>query len=141
MKKLLILLITGVMFTSCEKTDFETFEANYKFEMTGRCAQDINGYYRLPLIPSDFAQTTHRFGAYVTNKDIYNLPTEVIWKCDAGIIPIINTHSYADPSVDSVYCMLAPLGSMIGDTVTIYGQAWFEEGDIIKYDSFNIIFE
>ena len=109
--------------------------------MTGRCAQDANGYYRLPLIPSDFAQTTHRFGAYVTNKDIYNLPTEVIWKCDAGIIPIINTHSYADPSVDSVYCMLAPLGSMIGDTVTIYGQAWFEEGDIIKYDSFNIIFE
>ena len=60
------------MFTSCEKTDFETFEANYKFEMTGRCAQDANGYYRLPLIPSDFAQTTHRFGAYVTNKDIYN---------------------------------------------------------------------
>ena len=28
-----------------------------------------------------------------------------------------------------------------GDTVTISGQAWFEEGDIIKYDSFDIVFE
>jgi len=30
---------------------------------------------------------------------------------------------------------------MIGDTVTIYGQAWFEEGDIVLYDSINVIFE
>jgi hypothetical protein len=30
---------------------------------------------------------------------------------------------------------------MIGDTVTIYGKAKFEEGDINLEDSFNIIFE
>tara|TARA_R110000851_G_scaffold57787_2_gene134509 strand:+ start:1779 stop:2204 length:426 start_codon:yes stop_codon:yes gene_type:complete len=141
MKKLLYLIVMGVMFTSCEKEDFQRFEADYEFRMTGRCSQDINGYYHLSLIPSPTTQTTHRFGAYITNVDMYNLPTEVIWKCDAGVIPIINTHSYADPAVDSIYCMLAPIGSMIGDTVTISGQAWFEEGDIIKYDSFCIIFE
>jgi len=141
MKKLLTLLVIGAMFTSCEKEDVQRFEADYEFKMTGRCSQDVNGYYHLSLIPSETTQTTHRFGAYVTNVDMYNLPTEIIWKCDAGVIPIINTHSYADPAVDSVYCMLAPTGVMIGDTVTIQGQAWFEEGDIIKYDSFNIIFE
>jgi len=141
MKKLLTLLVIGAMFTSCEKEDFQRFEADYEFKMTGRCSQDVNGYYHLSLIPSETTQTTHRFGAYVTNVDMYNLPTEIIWKCNAGVIPIINTHSYADPAVDSVYCMLAPTGVMIGDTVTIQGQAWFEEGDIIKYDSFNIIFE
>ena len=134
-------MVVGGMFTSCEKEDFQRFEADYDFKMTGRCSQDINGYYHLSLIPSPTTQTTHRFGAYITNVDMYNLPAEVIWECDAGVIPIINTHSYADPSVDSIYCMLAPIGSMIGDTVTISGQAWFEEGDIIKYDSFNIIFE
>ena len=41
--------------------------------------------------------------------------------------------------VDSAYCMMAPIGAMIGDTVTIYGQAWFEEGDIILKDSINVI--
>ena len=56
-------------------------------------------------------------------------------------VPIVNGTSYADPMMDSIYCMMAPIGAMIGDTVTIYGQAWFEEGDIKLEDSFNIIFE
>ena len=85
MKKLLYLMIIGVMFTSCEKEDFQRFEADYKFEMTGRCAQDVNGYYRLSLIPSPNIQTIHRFGAYITNVDRYNLPTEVIWKLFCSI--------------------------------------------------------
>ena len=28
----------------------------------------------------------------------------------------------------------------IGDTVTIHGQVWFEEGDVILYDEINVIF-
>ena len=56
-------------------------------------------------------------------------------------VPIVNGTSHADPAVDSAYCMMAPIGAMIGDTVTIYGQAWFEEGDVILYDSINVIFE
>ena len=43
--------------------------------------------------------------------------------------------------IDSVYCIMAPVGSMVGDTVTISGKAIFEEGDIILHDSFQIIFE
>jgi hypothetical protein len=34
---------------------------------------------------------------------------------------------------------MAPVFSMQGDTITIYGQAWFEEGDIILKDSINVI--
>ena len=56
-------------------------------------------------------------------------------------VPIINSTSFADPMIDSVYCMMAPIGSMIGDTILITGKAAFEEGDIILQDSFQIILE
>tara|TARA_R110002167_G_scaffold148269_1_gene341181 strand:- start:1058 stop:1618 length:561 start_codon:yes stop_codon:yes gene_type:complete len=177
MKKLLYLIFIGTMFVSCEKNEFER-ETNYQFEMTGRTSQDINGYYHLSLNPQEGKQTLHRFGAYVTNVDVYNLPTQVIWRCDAfwytpdtlghtyieignvptgespwswenfaitgygGMcVPIVNGTSYADPVVDSAFCVMAPIGAMIGDTVTLYGKAYFEEGDVIKESSFNIIFE
>ena len=52
MKKLLYLMVIGVVFTSCQKEEFD-IPTNYKFEMTGRCQQDINGYYHLSLIPQD----------------------------------------------------------------------------------------
>tara|TARA_Y100000593_G_scaffold848_1_gene1677 strand:+ start:1344 stop:1877 length:534 start_codon:yes stop_codon:yes gene_type:complete len=177
MKKLLYLMVIGVVFTSCQKEEFD-IPTNYQFEMTGRTSQDINGYYRLSLNPQEDKQTLHRFGAYVTNVDKWNLPTKVIWRCDAfwylqdtigytyieignvptgespwswenfavtgfeGMtVPIVNGTSNADPTVDSVFCMMAPIGAMVGDTVTVYGKAWFEEGDVVLEDSFNIIFE
>ena len=177
MKKLLYLMVIGVIFTSCQKEEFE-IERNYQFEMTGRTTQDINGYYYVKLNPQEDKQTLHRFGAYVTNVDKWNLPTKVIWRCDAfwylqdtigytyieignvptgespwswenfavtgygGMtVPIVNSTSFADPSVDSIFCMMAPIGAMVGDTVTIYGKAYFEEGDIKLYDSINVIFE
>ena len=163
-KKITLLLILGVIFASCEKssplddytevygealTDTTTNNSTniaYNFDMAGRCYQDPNGYYHLGLIEGE-NQTLHRFGAYVTNIDKWNLPTQVIWSCEAywefngNTVPIVNGTSYADPNVDSVFCMMAPIFEMQGDTVLIQGQAWFEEGDIIKYDSFNIIFE
>ena len=144
MKKLLYILVIGVGLTSCTKEEFE-IETNYQFEMTGRSTQDINGYYRVTLDPDTLKQTLHRFGAYVTNVDKWNLPTKIIWKSntfwyfDNMTVPIVNGISHADPLVDSAYCMMAPIGSMVGDTVTIYGQAWFEEGDIILKDSINVI--
>ena len=146
MKKLLYILVIGVGLTSCTKEEFE-IETNYQFEMTGRTSQDINGYYHLQIDPAENQQSLHRFGAYVTSTDKWNLPTKIIWKSntfwhfDNMTVPIVNGISHADPLVDSAYCMMAPIGSMVGDTVTIYGQAWFEEGDIILNDSINIIFE
>jgi hypothetical protein len=177
MRKLLLVLSLGACLASCTKEEFE-IEKNYQFEMVGRTTEDINGYYRLSINPTENQQSLHRFGAYVTNVDIHGLPTQIIWRCDAfwytpdtlghtyieignvptgespwswenfavsgyeGMtVPIVNGTSYADPSVDSAFCMMAPIGAMIGDTVTIYGQAWFEEGDIVLYDSINVIFE
>ena len=55
-------------------------------------------------------------------------------------VPIVNGTSFADPVIDSAFCMMAPIGAMIGDTVTIYGKACFEEGNVILEDSFQIIF-
>jgi len=177
MKKLLYFLVVGVTFTSCQKDEFE-IPTNYQFEMTGRTSQDINGYYHVSINPSESQQSLHRFGAKVTNVDKFNLPTQVIWRCDAfwytpdtlghtyieignvptgespwswenfavtgygGMtVPIVNGTSYADPAVDSIFCMMAPIGAMVGDTVTIYGKAKFEEGDITLYDNINVIFE
>ena len=177
MKKLLLLVIVGVGLTSCTKDEFE-LESNYQFKMTGRTTQDINGYYRVKLNPQEDRQTLHRFGAYVTNVDKYNLPTQVSWRCDAfwytpdtlghtyieignvptgespwswenfavtgygGMtVPIVNSTSFADPSVDSIFCMMAPIGAMVGDTVTIYGMALFEEGMIELEDNIKVIFE
>ena len=180
MNKLIVLAISLVIFTSCEKTEL-TPEVKYDFEMTGRTNQDINGYYHLKLRnpgSSDNHQTLHRFGAHITNFDSYGLPSQVFWTCDAfwylqdtigytyieignvptgqspwswenfavtgfgGMtVPIVNGTSNADSQFDSIYCMMAPVWEMKGDTVTIYGEAWFEEGDITIEDSFNIIFE
>ena len=177
MKNLLYLAFLGIVFTSCQKEEFEV-DRNYQFEMTGRTTQDINGYYHVKINPAEDQQTLHRFGAYITNRDAYNLPSQVIWRCDAfwytpdtlghtyievgqvptgespwswenfvvagfegETVPIVNGTSYADPNVDSVYCMMAPIGAMVGDTVTIYGMALFEEGMIEKFDNIKVIFE
>ena len=82
--------------------------------------------------------------------EIGNVPTgESTWSWEnfavtgyqGMTVPIVNGTSHADPAVDSVFCMMAPIGAMIGDTVTIYGKAKFEEGDVTLYDSINVIFE
>jgi len=173
MKKTIILIILGLT-TSCEVDPiFEEQEHNYEFKMTGRTYQDNDGYYHLPINPTENQQSLHRFGAYVTNIDKWGLPTQIIWRCnifwyisdtiivnniptgespwdwenyeitnyEGMTVPIINSISYSDPTIDSVFCMMAPIGAMVGDTAEVFGQAWFEEGDIILYDSFKIIFE
>ena len=163
MKNLMVLLGLILVFTSCEKSnpldDYEEVYGNtldslnvtstipnidYEFKMNGRCVQDNNGYYRLSLIEGE-KQTLHKFGAYITNTDIYGLPSQVIWSCESywiyngHTVPVVNGTSFADPNMDSIFCMMAPVFSMQGDTITIYGQAWFEEGDIILKDSINVI--
>ena len=125
MKKLLLISL-AVVLISCEKNDpledlIDVYETaltdttnttnpyiDYQFSMDGRCLQDNNGYYQLTLNPGS-NQTLHRFGAYITNIDIYGLPSQVIWSCEAywmydgNTVPIVNGTSIADPNVDSVF--------------------------------------
>jgi len=147
-----ILILSLLLLLSCDDTEYYEFlEINYKFNIDGRTSMDNNGYYHLTIDPSENQQTLHRFGAEITNIDKWGLPPQVIWNCDdfwsvdffnsTANIPIINGTSFADPLLDSVYCIMAPVGSMIGDTVKIKGTAYFEEGDISLHDSFQIIFE
>ena len=79
MKRLLLALSLGACLASCTKDEFEV-DPNYQFEMTGRTTQDINGYYHVAINPAENQQSLHRFGAYVTNVDVYGLPTQVIWR-------------------------------------------------------------
>ena len=150
MKRILILIL--IITISCDDTEYFEFpEINYKFDMDGRTFIDNNGYYHLNINPSETQQTLHRFGAEITNIDKWGLPSQVIWYCDdfwsvdffnsTSNVPIINGTSYADPLLDSVFCIMAPIGSMIGDTIEIKGTAYFEEGNISLHDSFQIIFE
>ena len=152
MKRILILILIITITTSCDDTEYYEFpEIDYKFNMDGRTFIDNNGYYHLTIDPSETQQTLHRFGAEITNIDKWGLPSQVIWYCDnfwsidffnsTANVPIINGTSYADPLLDSVYCVMAPVGSMIGDTIKINGIAYFEEGNISLQDSFQIIFE
>jgi len=146
-----VLYISLLILCSCEDTIYFEFpEIEYKFNIDGRTYQDNNGYYHLSIDPLETQQTLHRFGAEITNIDKWGLPSQVIWECNnfwsvdffnsTANIPIINGTSLADPLLDSVFCIMAPVGSMIGDTVQIKGIAYFEEGDIILQDSFQIIF-
>ena len=150
MKRILILIL--IITISCDNTEYFEFpEIDYKFDMDGRTFIDNNGYYHLTINPSETQQTLHRFGAEITNIDKWGLPSQVIWYCDdfwsvdffnsTSNVPIINGTSYADPLLDSVFCIMAPIGSMIGDTIEIKGTAYFEEGNISLHDSFQIIFE
>jgi len=150
MKRILILIL--IIFTSCDDTEYFEFpEIEYKFNIDGRTFIDNNGYYHLTIDPLENQQTLHRFGAEITTIDKWGLPSQVIWYCDdfwsvdffnsTSNVPIINGTSYADPLLDSVFCIMAPIGSMIGDTIEIKGTAYFEEGNISLHDSFQIIFE
>ena len=81
MKNIIVLAILTIIFTSCEKNEIVP-EINYKFDMVGRCTQDINGYYHLPINPTNDKQTFHRIGANITSEDKWGLPSQVIWTCD-----------------------------------------------------------
>jgi len=57
------------------------------------------------------------------------------------IIPLEQQMNMADVMIDSVFSMITPVGAMVGDTVTIYGKASFEEGDIELNDNIKVILE
>jgi len=91
--------------------------------------------------PDTLGHTYIEIGNVPTGESPWSWENFAVTGYEGMTVPIVNGTSHADPVVDSVYCMMAPIGAMIGDTVTIYGQAWFEEGDVVLYDSINVIFE
>ena len=91
--------------------------------------------------PDTLGHTYIEIGNVPTGESPWSWENFAVTGYEGMTVPIVNGTSHADPAVDSVFCMMAPIGAMIGDTVTIYGQAWFEEGDVVLYDSINVIFE
>ena len=91
--------------------------------------------------PDTLGHTYIEIGNVPTGESAWSWENFAVTGYEGMTVPIVNGTSHADPAVDSVFCMMAPIGAMIGDTVTIYGKAKFEEGDITLYDSINVIFE
>ena len=89
--------------------------------------------------PDTLGHTYIEIGNVPTGESAWSWENFAVTGYEGMTVPIVNGTSHADPAVDSVFCMMAPIGAMIGDTVTIYGQAWFEEGDLILKDSINVI--
>ena len=90
--------------------------------------------------PDTLGHTYIEIGNVPTGKSPWSWENFAITGYEGMTVPIVNGTSFADPQVDSVFCMMAPIGAMIGDTVTIYGKAWFEEGDITLEDNIKVIF-
>ena len=90
--------------------------------------------------PDTLGHTYIELGNVPTGESPWSWENFAITGYEGMTVPIVNGTSFADPQVDSVFCMMAPIGAMIGDTVTIYGKAWFEEGDITLEDNIKVIF-
>ena len=91
--------------------------------------------------PDTLGHTYIEIGNVPTGESPWSWENFAITGYEGMTVPIVNGTSFADPMMDSIYCMMAPIGAMIGDTVEIFGKASFEEGDIILTDSINIIFK
>ena len=90
--------------------------------------------------PDTLGHTYIEIGNVPTGESPWSWENFAVTGYDGMTVPIVNGTSFSDPNVDSVFCMMAPIGAMVGDTVTIYGQAIFEEGQILLEDSINVIF-
>ena len=90
--------------------------------------------------PDTLGHTYIEIGNVPTGESPWSWENFAITGYEGMTVPIVNGTSFADPQMDSVFCMMAPIGAMIGDTVTIYGKAWFEEGDITLEDNIKVIF-
>jgi hypothetical protein len=90
--------------------------------------------------PDTLGHTYIEIGNVPTGESPWSWENFAITGYEGMTVPIVNGTSFADPQMDSVFCMMAPVGAMVGDTVTIYGKAWFEEGDITVEDNIKVIF-
>ena len=90
--------------------------------------------------PDTLGHTYIEIGNVPTGESPWSWENFTITGYEGMTVPIVNGTSFADPQIDSVFCMMAPVGAMVGDTVTIYGKAWFEEGDITIEDNIKVIF-
>ena len=91
-------------------------------------------------LPDTLGHTYIEIGNVPTGESPWSWENFVVTGFEGMTVPIVNGTSFADPLVDSIFCIMAPIGAMVGDTVIIYGKAYFEEGLITIEDSFQIIF-
>ena len=91
--------------------------------------------------PDTLGTTYIEVGQVPTGESPYSWENFAVTGYEGMTVPIVNGTSNADPVVDSVFCVMAPIGAMVGDTVTIYGMALFEEGMVEKFDDIKVIFE
>ena len=107
-----------------------------KYNLPTMCVWACDKFWYTP----DTLGTTYiEIGSVPTGESPWSFENFVVTGYGGMTVPVVNGTSYADPNIDSVFCMMAPVWEMRFDTITIHGQAWFEEGDIILTDSIQVI--
>lgn len=116
---------------------FGAYVTNFdKYGLPTMCVWACDRFWYTP----DTLGTTYiEIGQVPTGESPWSFENFVVTGYGGMTVPVVNGTSYADPNIDSVFCMMAPVWEMRFDTITIHGQAWFEEGDIILTDSIQVI--
>ena len=112
-------------------------------EIDTRLPIDENGYPLLYINPNTY-QTLHRIKGYLTRDD---KPVNIVkvgwwsnhyWEYDGFDVPIVNGSSYSNEDGE-VNTMLGVIGSMVGDTITIYYGYYDDWTSEETYGEFQII--
>ena len=112
-------------------------------EIDTRLPNDQNGYPLLYINPNTY-QTLHRIKGYLTRD---GEPVNIVkvgwwsnhyWEYDGFDVPIVNGSSYSNEDGE-VNTMLGVIGSMVGDTITIYYGFYDDWKSEEMIDEFQII--
>ena len=69
--------------------------------------------------PDTLGHTYIEIGNVPTGESPWSWENFAVTGYDGMTVPIVNGTSFSDPNVDSEFCMMAPIGAMVEDTVTI----------------------
>ncbi len=130
---------------SCTPQDDDIFiSPSPTLRIDGRLPIDNNGYYHLELNDSS-NQTIHTIGGIVDNYEYYEAlkvewESNLVWYYEGEVVPTTNMASYVvDGEVQNV---IAPIRTMIGDTLRLNGKIWYSsETYEWAHDTINIVLE
>jgi len=169
--KILKYLLIGIAFASCQKEDVEPImnyeftmdgrsykDNNGYYHITANPNQSqtlhkvgakITSKDKYDL-PSHVVWSSSHF--WEIKSDTLGYMYHYIWNTAIGdtipitgyygqYVPVILGSSYTGGEDDSTFMMMAVIPEMIGDTIEVYGEARFEEGDVHKYGTIKIIID
>ena len=144
---LVLIFIVGTMMflASCSVNDeLQELIPSPQLEINGNLPIDSNGYYHLQLNDSS-NQTIHTIEGIVNNHEYYDAlkvewDSNLVWYYEGEVVPTTNQASYVVNG--KVQNVIAPIRTMIGDTLILNGKIWYSsETYEWAHDTINIVLE